>query len=115
MVSPALAAGIDRDDAAALIEGQFRAIDSGTVLLWKGIDVGAPQAPTMYDKVQLHIPADADVYPVWAAFTARSGDPSRYQGRDYVSFYEFYQKAGSWQAVQVATDGVSESDPYYMN
>ena len=30
----------------------------------------------------LFIPADADVYPVWASFTARSGDPSRYQGRD---------------------------------
>jgi hypothetical protein len=115
MGSSAFAANLSRGEAKADIEGIFQDIDPATTLLWKSIDIDAPVTPTMYDMVQLHVPQNAEVFLVRAAFTTKSGD-ERPTGRDYVSYYEFYaDDDGDWHAVQTAHDGVYESDPYYMN
>lgn len=105
-----------RANAQAIIENKFATIDPTYVLIWKSIDVGSPEVPTMYDKVQLEVPADVDVFMVRAAFTAQSGNGPRYDGRDYVSYYRVYDDhRGHWQAERSAEHGSYESDPYFIN
>jgi hypothetical protein len=115
MGSPVLANDLTDAEAQAVIGNKFEIFDPTCVMLWKSLDIGAAEIPTMFDKVQLHIPANTEVFMVRAAFTTKWGTAPRYQGRDYVSYYRFYDDDnGNWQAEQTAADDTSESDPYYM-
>jgi hypothetical protein len=115
MVPPVLAGDLTGAEAQAVIGNKFEMFDPTCVMLWKSLDIGTPEVPTTFDKVQLHVPANAEVFTVRAAFTTKWGTAPRYQGRDYVSYYRFYDDDnGNWQAEQTAADDTYESGPYYM-